>query len=226
MVEHMVQRMVQRTVQRVEFEPDAPPSVRIAAQVLEHALGTPAGAALLKGQHGQVALTSPSTQQTITLNINANRIVISRGLDRPDVSVSTDLADPGANPQVRSAWRRPGLARRIRQLLMLGDPDWQEAAHRFWQRVHGMPGHPAGLHITCTDNGESLDLGEAAEVILEGSARPLSHVMCGRSILMHALVRKMISARGSMAHLALLSDATIGFLLDDFDEASDKASNE
>lgn len=201
----------------IELETDPAPHVLIIGQVLSQALATTTGEGLIDGLKGRVALVSRDTKHAVTLDISANRIKVTRGMDRPDVRLSALLSDPGANPTIRSPWRAPRLARRIRQLLMMGDPDWRDAASTFWTHVTQMPVHPAGLRIVCTDTNDILELGDPGnvpmDVLIEGSARSLSNVLSGRSVLIDSVARQKIRAQGSLAHLAVLSDAGIELLL-------------
>lgn len=194
---------------QIETPPYAPPLVMVFASIMRAIAEKPDGRALISAATGVVALQSSRGPQAVTLKITADSVLLEPGVDaKAAVVITMDFDQPQKRPKIRGLLRHPLLVYRVSKLLAYPSPDWQQAAPAFWALTQTLPDMPAAIQITCTDMHTSMLLGDAKpDVELFGKADALSSIMTGQAILVAEVMSGKINYRGSMQHLAGVSQA-------------------
>jgi hypothetical protein len=199
---------------QVSVEEDAPPLTRGLASELRRRLGDPDFATATGACAGVAAVRSASTPQAVTFRVADGSVAVSHGAaGNADVTVTVDLDDDQAEPEIEADEAHADLRDWVLSLLDPPRPPWPEAAERFWATASKLPGAPAGLRIVELDSGEERRFGENGSRAYEihGSAEPLVRVLTAQQPLIEAAHRGRVFVLGSFSELSVLTGA--GFAL-------------
>ncbi len=190
-------------------EDEAPPLVRVFANTLKLTLEQPKGRKLAAAAKGIFSLQSTRGPQAVTIDIGVDEIKLTHGCsDRSQLVLQMDFNNPKLAPKVIGLFRHPLLAYRIGKLLSVPLPNWADSAKRFWAATHELSDMPDKLIITCTNEERSLSFGGGdSQVELYGSSNHLESMLVGNSLLVQDTIAGKIRFRGTLQHMAGLSQA-------------------
>ncbi len=193
----------------VVTEEDAPPLVRVFANRLRLSLQRPGSQDVIAGLETVFALKSSKNAQALTISVKKGILELTHGVaPMADIVVTMDFDNPRAPTQVSGLWRHPLVAYKVGKLISLPLPNWADSAKRFWAMICDEPGVPAKITFTCTDEDRSLSFGEGdPEVGIIGKSVVLEDVLAGNSLMIHLVAGGKLRYRGTMGHLASLSQA-------------------
>jgi hypothetical protein len=203
---------------RIALEDDPTPLVRILGATLRRSARNPALEAKLRGMQGVVALKSSTDPQAVTIRFDKGNLSLERGVAKDSgVVIEADLTtmnEPdAAKPKVTGAARHLKLALAVSKVLEPPAGPWQDEARAFWDFAHAHPRMPGSLLIVCTDDGARLTLGDGPSVYeLHGSARALTSVFTGGSVLGEDMLNGKLCGVGSLQHLAELTGRSIAWM--------------
>jgi hypothetical protein len=203
---------------QIALEDDPTPLVLILGATLRRSARNPALASKLRGMQGVVALKSSVDPQAVTIRFEKGRLSLAHGVAADSgVVIEADLTkmnEPNApKPKVTGAARHPAFALAVSKVLDPPPASWQEEARAFWEFAHDQPRMPATMLVVCTDDGAQLTLGEGTpEYELHGSARALTSVFAGASVLGEDMLNGKIYGVGSLQHLAELTGRSIAWM--------------
>jgi hypothetical protein len=125
------------------------------------------------------------------------------------------MNEPNAEkPKVSGVARHLKLALAASKVLDPPAGTWQDEARAFWEFAHDHPRMPRVLLVVCTDDESRLVLGAGPpEYELYGSARALTSVFTGGSVLGEDLLNGKLCGVGSLQHLAELTGRSIAWML-------------
>ncbi|MBT4159692.1 MAG: hypothetical protein HOC70_14055 [Gammaproteobacteria bacterium] len=193
----------------VVTEEDAPPLVRVFANRFRLSLQRPQSQDLVSSLETVFSLKSTKNAQAVTITVSKGKLELTHGVaPNSDIVVSMDFDNPKASTHMSGQWRHPFAAYRVGKLLSLPLPNWADSAKRFWAMTCNEPNVPAKVTITCTDEDRSLSFGEgetATEII--GRSAVLEDVLAGNTLMLHLVIGGKLRYRGTMEHLAGLSQA-------------------
>jgi hypothetical protein len=203
---------------QIALEDDPTPLVLILGATLRRSARIPSLASKLRGMQGVVALKSSIDPQAVTIRFDKGSVALAHGV-APDSGVIieadlTKMSEPDApKPKVTGAARHPTLALAFSKVVDPPPGSWQEEARAFWEFAHGHPRMPAAMLVVCTDDGARLTLGDGTpEYELHGSARALTSVFTGGSVLGEDMLNGKLYGVGSLQHLAELTGRSIAWM--------------
>ena len=203
----------------VETEDDPTPIVLIVAATLRRAERTPKLAAMMRKAKGNVALQSTVDPQAATIRFSSGRVRVERGV-APDthVTIATDvnaMADENPpKPKITGAATHLRLALTAGKVLEPPLGPWPEEARAFWAAASRTPGVPAGVLVTCLDDGTELVLGTApAEFEIYGTAHRLLALFTGGTVFGQEVLDGNLFAVGSLQHLAELTGRSLDLMM-------------
>jgi hypothetical protein len=201
------------TALAVELEPD--PTLLARQFGLQLAQSINARPELAASMHGAFALISTTGNQALTVAITSERVYIERGNRNADVQVFINFDQPeSARPSLLDMCRHPVFCMNIFRLLKPVSIRWEEIADTFWESVAHNPDAPQGLRLVNSDDEHSVELGcDPIELTLRGTSQALGNLLSGKSILLYDVLTGAISARGSLKHLSVVSDASTAQML-------------
>jgi len=191
------------------IEDEAPPLVRVFANTLKLTLEQPKGHKIAAAAKGIFALQSTRGPQAVTIDIGVDEIRLTHGCsEQAQVVLQMDFNNPKLAPKIIGLFKHPLLAYRIGKLLSVPLPDWADSAKRFWAATHELSDMPDKLIITCTNEERSLSFGGGdSQVELYGSSDQLESMLVGNSLLVQDTIAGKIRFRGTLQHMAGLSQA-------------------
>jgi hypothetical protein len=210
----------------IALEDDPTPLVRILGATLRRSARNPGLESKLRGMHGVVALKSSVDPQAVTMRFDKGTVTIEHGVAADSgVVIEADLTkmnEPNApKPKVSGAATHLKLALAVSKVLDPPAGPWQEEARAFWDFARDHPRMPATLLVVCTDDGSRLTLGDSegdgerngtSEYELHGSARNLTSVFTGGSVLGEDMLNGKLCGVGSLQHLAELTGRSIAWM--------------
>ena len=203
---------------QIALEDDPTPLVRILGAILRRSARNPSLESKLRGMRGVVALKSSVDPQAVTIRFDKGHVTIERGVAADSgVVIETDLTkmnEPNApKPKVQGAAKHLKLALAASKVLDPPTGSWQDEARAFWEFARDHPRMPGVLLVVCTDDGARLSLGEGEpEYELHGSARALTSVFTGGSVLGEDMLNGKLSGVGSLQHFAELTGRSIAWM--------------
>ena len=203
---------------QIALEDDPTPLVRIIGATLRRSARNPALEAKLRSMQGVVALKSSVDPQAVTIRFARGTVTLEHGVAADTgVVIEADLTkmnEPNAEkPKVRGAARHLKLALAVGKVLEPPAGTWQDEARAFWEFARSHPRMPGVLLVVCTDDGSRLTLGEGPpEYELHGSARALTSVFTGGSVLGEDMLNGKLCGVGSLQHLAELTGRSIAWM--------------
>ncbi len=210
----------------IRVEDDPSPAVLMMANWLRLALSVPTSTRLATGIF---AVTSPRGP-SVTVNMRPHIISLESGMsDEARLFFRLDfnhLGDSSHKPvidgdgkntdTIRAYIKHPWLTARIRRLLVLPFPHWQEGAARFWTVAATLPDMPKSLLVTCNDEAQKMTLGEGEpEAKITGISLALARLFAGHTILSQESYIGRLHCQVSLQHLAGLSNAGLELRLGD-----------
>lgn len=194
----------------VRIEDDASPLVRLIGRTLRDSARTGHAIDTLNRSTGTVAIHSHDTPQAATISFGDNGIDVSSGvLVEPDAAITVDLNArfaPTAEPSGDA-----DLAGGVLQALTPPLPEWRDAAQRFWDATHSLPGFPDVL-IAVTEGPEGLEqvvLGDGStQYLIAGAPETLAGVFSGADDLIAVLASGVLGIQGTMSHLSVMTGAS------------------
>ena len=203
----------------ISLKRDAAPLAQTFARKLRLALSRRKNRLLIFGLRGTFAIKSVKGKQAASLTFSAGRIDLCDGVsDQARVTIETDFDKPDTQPNIIGFFRHPLAAWRFARLIRLPLPDWTESAENFWTLARGSENLPDQLIITNQDENRSLSFGEGTETAeILGSSRRLEALLIGQTTLADDVSRGKMRFRGSMQHMAGISNVCQQLLLGDLD---------
>jgi hypothetical protein len=203
---------------QIALEDDPTPLVRILGATLRRSARNPALEAKLRSMQGVVALKSSIDPQAVTMRFAKGTVTLEHGVAADSgVVIEADLTklnEPGApKPKVSGAARHLKLALAAGKVLDPPAGTWQDEARAFWEFARNHPRMPGVLLVVCTDDGARLTLGDGPGTYeLHGSARALTSVFTGGSVLGEDMLNGKLCGVGSLQHLAELTGRSIAWM--------------
>jgi len=145
-------------------------------------------------------------------------ITISRA-GRKETALVEGLFDAftGAPPkfELRGAWRKPLLKRRLTQLFKPSLTPWQTAAEDFYTASSLLDPNEFTVESYSEDTDTRHLWGQGSEqALILGSAATLGHLYNGYALLIDDILKGRIQCQASMRTIAIITDATTDHWMD------------
>lgn len=205
-----------------KLENDPVPIVLIFRTLLRRALANPRHARIAASIKGSFSLASTTDPQSITITINGRNISLKHGISKDaKIIVRLDfskMSDPAYKPTVEGVLKHPYFAFKVGRLLTFPESNWTDDAKEFWDIAQSLPGMPRAIKFLSTDESRDLTLGNGEpEIAISGTASNLSSLLTGSSVLVSDLLGGKLQINGSLEHMAILSEVTLGLMLGEYD---------
>jgi hypothetical protein len=204
----------------LHVEADAPPLVRVFYNTFKLTVQRSAGAQLVQKLDGcTFSLKSHKGPQALTVSVQQLDMTLTQGVsDKAQVILTLNFENPTDHPKVTGIVRHPILVFHINKLLSLPLPNWADSAKRFWSSTWDLKDMPSKLIINNTDENRSLELGEGPDQVeIIANAHQLESLLIGGSLLTSEVMAGKIKYRGSLCHLAALTNAGQKVLMGEVD---------
>ena len=201
----------------VETQSNAAPMELNLARILRASLR--ADQHCLTGLPDTIILKDTKTRLKLRLIVNPDTgITVSRA-GKKETPLVEGLFDPfiGAPPtfELRGAWRKPLLKRRLEQLFQPGLTPWQTAAENFYTASSLLDPNEFTVESYSEDTDTRHRWGQGSEqALILGSAATLSHLYNGYALLIDDILKGRIQCQASMRTIAIITDATTDHWMD------------
>ncbi|MDG1112269.1 MAG: hypothetical protein P8N63_00710 [Pseudomonadales bacterium] len=201
----------------VETQSNAAPMELNLARILRASLSADQGR--LAGLPDTIILKDTKTRLKLRLVITPDTgITVSRA-GKKETALVEGLFDPfvGAPPtfELRGAWRKPLLKRRLEQLFQPTLTPWQTAAENFYTASSLLDPNEFTVESYSEDTDSRHCWGQGSEhALILGSAATLSHLYNGYALLIDDILKGRIQCQASMRTIAIITDATTNHWMD------------
>jgi hypothetical protein len=199
-----------------ELHPDAPPFALGVSAVLKRSAARASLAKRLRRMKGVLGVRSSSDPQTATVRFDRGRIGIAGGLaEDADVLITIDPNDADAKPKVKGAGRHLLFALDLAKVMEPPTGTWQEEAAAFWAFASPAPRMPSRLRVVCTDDVTEAIFGDGDDSTYEihGTAKALTSVFSGASILGQDALEGKLLIVGRIEHVSIITGRSIAWAL-------------
>jgi hypothetical protein len=201
-----------------KLEDDPVPIVLIFRTLLTRALSDPRHARIAASIKGSFSLASTTDPQSITISIDGKTVQLKHGISGDaKIIIHLDfnkISDTGYKPKVDGLRKHPLFAYKVGRLLTFPASNWSDEAKNFWDMTHAIPRMPKAIKFISTDQSRDLTLGHGEpELEISGTASNLSSLLSGSSVLVSDLLGGKLQIRGSLEHMAILSEVTFNLML-------------
>jgi hypothetical protein len=178
-----------------------------------------AGKGRLAGLPPTMILQDTQTRLKLRLVVKPSTgITISRA-GRKETTLVEGLFDAftGAPPkfELRGAWRKPLLKRRLTQLFKPSLTPWQTAAEDFYTASSLLDPNEFTVESYSEDTDTRHLWGQGSEqALILGSAATLGHLYNGYALLIDDILKGRIQCQASMRTIAIITDATTDHWMD------------
>ena len=167
----------------------------------------------LAGLPDNLIVKDTKTRQKLRLVVDPKTgITISRA-GKNDTALVEGQFDPfnGAplSFELRGAWRKPLLKRRLMRLFQPKLTPWQTAAENFYNASNLLDPNEFTIESYSQDTDTRHRWGQGSEqALVLGSAATLSHLYNGYALLIDDILKGRIQCQASMRTIAIITDAT------------------
>ena len=202
----------------VVTQSNAAPMELNLARILRRSLGQN-GQRCLTGLPPTLVLKDTKTRLKLQLTINPDTGIEVRRAEATAPAMIEGRFNPfsGKPPdfELRGAWRKPVLQRRLTQLLKPALTPWQTAAEDLYTATKLLDENEFAIESYSeeTDSRHQWGNGPQKALIL-GNAATLSHLYNGFASLIDYILKGQIQCQASMRTIAIISDATTEHWMD------------